>query len=60
MLHPTRQDLPDVMVKETMDAEIAIRDVYAGKKGVLFGVPGAFTPGCSEVGRCVWLLSHGA
>jgi len=41
-------ELPDVMVKETMDAEIPVRDVFAGKKGVLFGVPGAFTPGCSE------------
>jgi peroxiredoxin len=28
---------------------VNIKDVFAGKKGVLFAVPGAFTPGCSNV-----------
>ena len=29
--------------------KVNIADVFANKKGVLFAVPGAFTPGCSKV-----------
>lgn len=28
--------------------DIKLRDVFKGKLGVLLGVPGAFTPGCSK------------
>eukprot|EP01147_Barroeca_monosierra_P007710 gene7710-9916_t len=41
--------LPDVKVFENTPANgFSIRSVFEGKKGVLFGVPGAFTPGCSK------------
>ncbi|CAK0773338.1 hypothetical protein CVIRNUC_004055 [Coccomyxa viridis] len=41
--------LPDATVYEGKpDHAVKIRDVFKGKKGVLFGVPGAFTPGCSK------------
>lgn len=33
--------------------QVSLTEVFKGKKGVLFGVPGAFTPGCSKVG--VWV-----
>ncbi len=43
--------LPDLKVMELVDGKptpVAIKDLF-GKKGILFGVPGAFTPGCSKV-----------
>jgi glutaredoxin/glutathione-dependent peroxiredoxin len=43
--------IPDVTL-QTMGADgprpISTREVFAGKKVVLFGVPGAFTPTCSD------------
>ncbi|KAM4617134.1 peroxiredoxin-5, mitochondrial [Discoglossus pictus] len=41
--------LPDVQVYEGGPGnKTSVRDVFSGKKGILFGVPGAFTPGCSK------------
>lgn len=40
--------LPDITVfEETPGGKVELGSLFAGKKGVLFGVPGAFTPGCS-------------
>merc|ERR1712070_558796 len=41
--------LPDVKVFENApDNGFSIRSIFEGKKGVLVGVPGAFTPTCSK------------
>ena len=42
--------LPSIEVNENNPGEkVNIADLFKGKKGVLFAVPGAFTPGCSKV-----------
>uniref|UniRef100_A0A8C2ITR5 Peroxiredoxin-5 n=1 Tax=Cyprinus carpio TaxID=7962 RepID=A0A8C2ITR5_CYPCA len=58
LLHSTRntrmpikvgQHLPDVQVQEGDPGNsISMVELFKGKKAVLFGVPGAFTPGCSK------------
>ncbi|EGD75441.1 peroxiredoxin V protein [Salpingoeca rosetta] len=40
--------LPDIKVSEGPGNDFSIRSLFDGKKGILFGVPGAFTPGCSR------------
>uniref|UniRef100_A0A9J7YQH9 Peroxiredoxin-5 n=1 Tax=Cyprinus carpio carpio TaxID=630221 RepID=A0A9J7YQH9_CYPCA len=43
------QHLPDVQVQEGDPGNsISMVELFKGKKAVLFGVPGAFTPGCSK------------
>ena len=42
--------LPSVLLQEgNPKTTVNVRDLFAGKKGILFAVPGAFTPGCSKV-----------
>ena len=42
--------LPDINVYEkTPGNAVNIRELFKGKKGILFAVPGAFLPGCSLV-----------
>jgi len=38
--------LPSVKVHERSPAGVDIRDIFGKEKGILIGVPGAFTPGC--------------
>ena len=38
--------LPSVKVHEKTPSGIDIRDVFGKEKGILIGVPGAFTPNC--------------
>ena len=43
--------LPAITVFEgTPTNKVNIAELFAGKKGIIFAVPGAFTPGCSKVG----------
>ena len=42
--------LPDakVFIFKTNPKEVSIKEIIAGKKTILFGLPGAFTPTCSQ------------
>lgn len=41
--------VPDVTLYEgSPSGEVKLKELVAGKKVVIFGVPGAFTPGCSK------------
>ena len=41
--------IPSVdLFKNNPGTKVNIAELYAGKKVVIFGVPGAFTPGCSK------------
>ena len=42
------EKIPDVTVKDTGMKDVTTQELFAGKKVVLFAVPGAFTPTCSE------------
>ncbi|XP_056140874.1 peroxiredoxin-5, mitochondrial [Lampris incognitus] len=43
------ESLPEVEVQEGEPGnKVAMDQLFKGKKGVLFAVPGAFTPGCSK------------
>ncbi|WP_111657826.1 peroxiredoxin [Isoalcanivorax indicus] len=47
----TGDTLPDITLKTNGangPEDIALKDVVSGKRVVLFAVPGAFTPGCSN------------
>ena len=42
--------LPSVLLQEgNPKTTVDVKELFAGKKGILFAVPGAFTPGCSKV-----------
>lgn len=41
------ESLPDIIVNTSPDTKVKITDLFRGKKGILFGLPGAFTPTCS-------------
>eukprot|EP00746_Dinoflagellata_sp_MGD_P068842 gnl/MRDRNA2_/MRDRNA2_28272_c0_seq1.p1 gnl/MRDRNA2_/MRDRNA2_28272_c0~~gnl/MRDRNA2_/MRDRNA2_28272_c0_seq1.p1 ORF type:complete len:188 (+),score=40.45 gnl/MRDRNA2_/MRDRNA2_28272_c0_seq1:71-565(+) len=41
--------LPSIEVDEGKPGQtVNVRELFKGKRGILFGVPGAFTPTCSE------------
>lgn len=49
-LQQAGEHLPAVEVQEGEPGnKVAMNQLFKGKKGVLFAVPGAFTPGCSKV-----------
>lgn len=55
--------LPEVTFKTTTPdgtKDLKTSDIFAGKRIVLFGVPGAFTPGCSNTHLPGYLENHDA
>lgn len=50
------ESLPAVEVQEGEPGnKVAMDQLFKGKKGILFAVPGAFTPGCSKVKPCSFI-----
>ena len=57
------EKLPDATFKTLTDEgakDMTVADLFAGKKVVLFGVPGAFTPTCSNNHLPGYLENHDA
>ncbi|XP_077997087.1 peroxiredoxin-5, mitochondrial-like [Glandiceps talaboti] len=51
--------LPSVVLQEgTPGTTVNIAELFAGKKGVIFAVPGAFTPGCSKTHLPGYVADH--
>ncbi|KAL4545742.1 hypothetical protein Ndes2526B_g00392 [Nannochloris sp. 'desiccata'] len=51
MVAKVGDSLPSIELDELVGGEIkkvTLPDLFKGKRGILFGVPGAFTPGCSK------------
>jgi len=44
----TGQKIPDVKLKMADGSDVTTTELFRGKKAVLFAVPGAFTPTCSD------------
>ena len=44
----TGDKVPEVTLKTTKMADVTTTELFGGKRVVLFAVPGAFTPTCSE------------
>ena len=42
------EKLPDIQVMTSPTSKVKITDLYQGKRGIIFGLPGAFTPTCSN------------
>ena len=42
------EKIPDIKLKRTDMSDITTAEIFGGKKVVIFAVPGAFTPTCSE------------
>jgi peroxiredoxin len=42
------EKIPDVTLKTTDMKDVTTQEIFAGKKVVIFAVPGAFTPTCSK------------
>jgi peroxiredoxin len=42
------EKIPDVTIKRTDMSDISTAEIFSGKRVVLFAVPGAFTPTCSN------------
>ena len=53
--------LPDVVLYEgDHEGKVRLVDFFSGKKGVLFGVVGAFTPTCSKSHLSAFVREVGA
>eukprot|EP00800_Vazella_pourtalesii_P010662 TRINITY_DN26048_c0_g1_i1.p1 TRINITY_DN26048_c0_g1~~TRINITY_DN26048_c0_g1_i1.p1 ORF type:complete len:176 (+),score=33.59 TRINITY_DN26048_c0_g1_i1:58-585(+) len=54
------EKLPDIEVMTSPTNKVKITDLYRGKRGIIFGLPGAFTPTCSNTHLPEFIRDHEA
>ena len=50
--------LPDIEVATSPGSTVKITELFKGKRGILFGLPGAFTPTCSNMHLPEFVRDH--
>lgn len=57
MIFKVGDKLPNVdLFENTPSEKVNLAQAAAQKKIIVFGVPGAFTPGCSKVNKTIYFL----
>ncbi|KAI6651657.1 Peroxiredoxin-5, mitochondrial-like [Oopsacas minuta] len=52
------EKLPEIEIMTAPSTKVKITDLFKGKRGILFGLPGAFTPTCSNTHLPEFVRDH--